>query len=212
MSELARRERSRKQGWAAPGGAHDYLIRLLKFALPVAIGVVMAYLALVPLSKNRDLSFILDKDKVDVARERMRVQSARYEGLDDKGRRFTIDARSAVQPSSRDPIVDIQGMNARIALDGGPASIRAQKGRYNLDTQTVEVIGPILFTAADGYQLRTSDVGVDLNTRTMASNGRVEGQMPLGRFSADRMAVDLPDREVTLTGRARLHIVQGGIR
>jgi lipopolysaccharide export system protein LptC len=36
--------------------------------------------------------------------------------------------------------------------------------------------------------------------------------MPLGRFSADRMTADLPLREVTLSGRARLHIVQGGLR
>ena len=212
MSELAQRERSRKRGWAAPGGAHDFLIRLLKIGLPIAIGVVMAYLALVPLSKDRDLSFILDKNKVDVAKERMRVQSARYEGMDDAGRPFTIDAQSAVQPSSRDPIVDIDGMNARIELERGPASLRAQKGRYNLETERVEVIGPILFTAADGYQLQTSDVEVDLNSRTMKSDGRVEGEMPLGRFSADEMAVDLPEREVTLTGRARLHIVQGGLR
>lgn len=211
MSELAERERVRRQGWAAPGGTHDRFVRLLKFVLPVVIGVLLAYLALVPL-KTREISFILDKNKVAVAKERMRVQAARYRGHDDKGRAFTIDARSAVQATSRDPIVDVKGMDARIDLDNGPATFAAETGRYNLETETIDVMGPILLTAADGYRLQTSDVTVDLNSRTMTSKGAVEGRMPLGRFTASRMVADLPSRQVTLTGNARLHIVQGGIR
>ena len=112
MSEAATRERVRKQGWAAPGGMHDFLVRLLKIVLPTAIGVLLAYLALAPLQKGRDISFILDKNKVNTARERMRVQSARYRGQDNKGRPFTIDAASAVQATSQDPIVEIMGMSA----------------------------------------------------------------------------------------------------
>ena len=72
MSELAERERVRKQGWAAPGGTHDVLVRFLKVALPAAIGVLLAYLALAPLSKTQEISFILDKNKVEVAKERIR--------------------------------------------------------------------------------------------------------------------------------------------
>ena len=212
MSELAERERVRKQGWAAPGGAHDRVVRLLKLALPVLIGVLMAYLALAPLSSGREISFILDKNKVALAKERMRVQTALYRGQDDRGRPFTIEARSAVQATSRDPIVDVLDMSARIGLESGPATIRADKGRYNLETETVNVIGPILLAAADGYRLETSDVAVDLNSRTIVSDDRVEGRMPLGRFSANRLVADISDRTVTLSGNARLHIVQGGIR
>ena len=36
--------------------------------------------------------------------------------------------------------------------------------------------------------------------------------MPLGTFTAGRLQVNLPNRTVVLTGRARLHIVQGGLR
>jgi lipopolysaccharide export system protein LptC len=212
MSEAAVRERVRKQGWAAPGGLHDFLVRFLKVALPSAIGVMLAYLALAPLKKGAEISFILDKSKVEVAKEKMRVQTARYQGQDNRGRPFTIGAASAVQATSRDPIVEILGMSARIGLENGPATIKADKGRYDMDAQKVDVMGPILFTAADGYRLETRDVDVDLNEQTFQSRGSVEGRMPLGRFSADRMAANLPDRHVTLTGRARLHIVQGGIR
>src|SRR3546814_2310807 len=131
----------------------------------------MAYLALAPLSKNQEISFILDKNKVAVAKERMRVEAARYRGQDDKGRPFTITAESAVQATSRDPIVDVLGMMARLGLESGRATIRADQGRSNLETETVTVTGPVLFTAADGARKSTRDVAVDLATRTMESDG-----------------------------------------
>lgn len=212
MSEAAARDRVRKQGWAAPGGLHDFLVRLLKIVLPTAIGVLLAYLALAPLQKGRDISFILDKNKVDVAKERMRVEAARYRGQDNKGRPFTIDASSAVQPNSQVKIVDILGMSAEIGLDNGPATLRAGKGRYDMEAQKVDIIGAIQLTAADGYRLQTRDVAVDLNAQQLESRGNVEGTMPLGRFSADKLQADLTQKKVVLTGRARLHIKQGAIR
>jgi lipopolysaccharide export system protein LptC len=212
MSELAERERAVKRGWAAPGGFHDWLVRILKVVLPAAIGVLLAYLLLSPLSKEKEISFLLDKDKVDLARERLKVQSAQYRGMDDRGRPFVIDAARAVQATSAEPVVEISGMSARIQLDEGPATLQAGRGRYDMETQKVDVLGPILFAAADGYRLETRDVTVDLNRRSLAGERGVEGRMPLGRFAAGRMAVDLPSRRVVLTGRARLHIVQGGLR
>jgi lipopolysaccharide export system protein LptC len=81
-----------------------------------------------------------------------------------------------------------------------------------MDSQKVDVLGPILFTASDGYRLETRDVALDLNKHTAVSGGGVAGQMRLGRFTAQTMAVDLPQRRVVLTGRPRLHIDQGGLR
>ena len=212
MSELADRERVHKRDWAAPGGAHDSLIKLLKIVLPALIGVVLAFLAFAPLEEKQEVSFILDKDKVEHAEERMRVEAAQYRGQDDRGRPFVLNAGSALQQSSARPIVDITDIRAQISLENGPARLVANRGRYNMERDQVDVMGPILFTAADGYQLGTRDVTVDLRRRQLASRGAVDGRMPLGRFTADAMQVSLPDRRVVLTGRARLHIVQGGVR
>ena len=212
MSELAGGERAAKRGWARPGGAHDWLMRFLKIVLPAGVGLLLAYLLLSPLSKEKEISFLLDKNKVDQARERMKMQSAEYRGLDDQGRPFTIQAAQAVQARSSDPVVDIGGMSARIQLEEGPATITADKARYNMDTQKVDVLGPILFTASDGYRLETRDVALDLNKHQAVSGGGVEGRMRLGRFTAGGMTVDLPQRRVVLTGRPRLHIEQGAIR
>lgn len=212
MSEAADQERIVKRHWAEPGSGHDRFVGLLKLALPALIGVLIAYLALAPLTKGDELSFLLDKNEVDVAEERMRVMAAQYRGQDNKGRSFTIGADSAIQATSAEPIVDINGMAARMLLENGPANLTASTARYNIEEETVAVTGPIRFTAADGYQLDTRDVIVDLNERTLSGDNGVQGDMPLGSFTADRMQADLSSRTVTLTGRARLHIVQGAAR
>ncbi|MET1112310.1 MAG: LPS export ABC transporter periplasmic protein LptC [Allosphingosinicella sp.] len=212
MSELAERDRVVKRGWAAPGGAHDFLIKAMKIVLPATVGLLLAYLLLAPLGRKDEISFLLDKNKVDTARERLKTQKAEYRGLDDEGRAFSIQAAQAVQAKSSDPVVDIGGMSARIQLTEGPATITADKARYNMDTQKVDVLGPILFTAADGYRLETRDVRLDLNKHVAVSGGGVEGKTRLGSFTAQNMSVDLPQRRVVLTGRPRLHIEQGGLR
>ena len=195
-----------------PRRSRDLVVRTLKVALPLLIGLLAAYLVLAPLQRNKEISFILDKNKVETAKERMRVQSARYQGQDNEGRPFVVAADQAVQARSTDPVVRILGMAARIQLAEGPASLSARRGQYNLEEERVQVIGPVLFSAYDGYRLQTSDVTVDLNTREMTGSGRVEGRMPLGTFSADKMTASLPDRRIVLTGRTRLHIEQGALR
>lgn len=212
MSELADRARSERALWATPGSSHDRVIRAARIVLPVGIAIIAILLAVAPLTIGQDISFVLAKDRVEVAGERLRVTNARYKGQDSKGQSFLISAGSAVQTTSAEPVVRLSDLAAMIQLKDGPAAIAAQRGVYDMEGDTVQVKGPVLFKTADGYRVLTRDVGIDLNSRTFASEGRVEGRMPLGTFSADHLRGDLEQRVVTLDGRARLHIVQAQSR
>ncbi len=139
--------------------------------LPSAVGVLIAILALAPLGKHSDVSFILDKKKVANAPERMRVERARYVGTDNKDQQFTIVANRAIQRSSDVPVVDISGMSARLNLAKGPLLINANEGRYNLDLQRLMIDGPVKVAGADGYQLATRDVAVDLKAAPAGEPG-----------------------------------------
>ena len=212
MADTIVRERPRNNRWAVPGSIHDRLIRFAKIALPSAVGALIAILALAPLGKHSDVSFILDKKKVQNAQEAMRVEAARYIGTDDKGQQFTMVANRAIQPTSDVPVVDISGMLARLNLAQGPLLVAANQGRYNLDTQKVNVDGPVKVVGGDGYRLATRDVTVDLKHRQLASAGPVTGAMLLGEFQAGQLKADLGARTVVLDHGARLKIVQGAVR
>ena len=212
MSELANQERATKQRWAVPGSSHDKLVRFAKIALPSAVGIVIAFLAMAPLDNRGEVSFVLDKNEVENAPERMRVEQARYVGEDNRGQKFLIVANRALQRTSEQPIVDIWGMLARFGLSQGPVTVAANQGRYNLDEQKVTVQGPVRVNGPEGEHLVTRDVTVDLKQNVMTSQGGVAGRMELGQFQAGRLRADLGSRKVVLDGRARLKIEQRAVR
>ncbi|WP_294301692.1 LPS export ABC transporter periplasmic protein LptC [uncultured Sphingomonas sp.] len=207
MSRAANAERTARQRWAMPGSSHDKFVALLQFALPVGIGVLAAFLVMAPLFMGGDVSFVLDKNKVAVAQERMKLEAAQYRGQDAKGQAFTLDAASAVQRSSAEPVVQLATLSAGLAMRDGPAKITAPSGLYDMRSEQVKIDGPIDFTAADGYRLGTTGATVDLKTRKMLSDGAVQGSTPMGTFSANRLSADLEGRVVRLEGNARLRIV-----
>jgi lipopolysaccharide export system protein LptC len=212
MSDVALRARTARQQWAAPGSRHDRVIRIAGTSLPIAIGVLVAFLVMAPLTAGNEVSFVLDKNKVEVARERMRLQAATYRGQDDKGQAFRLNAGSAVQQSSTIPIVQINRMAADLQLADGPATLRADRGHYDLNTEQLKARGPVTVRAPDGYSLDTTDATVDLKTKTLQSGGGVRGTVRNGRFTADTLRANLDDRVVRLDGNVRLRFAPAGAK
>lgn len=212
MSLQADRQHSARVLWALPGGPHDRTVARLKLALPIVGFVAAIFFVVAPFATRNEVSFVLDKNQVDVASERLRVREALYRGQDSNGRPFSLRAGSAVQKTSLDPTVDMRNLSARILMSDGPAVLAADHGVYNLETENVGIVGPVQFQAAGGYRLVTRDVGINLKTRRLRSIGRVDGRMPIGTFGADHLEADLAARTVTLNGRASLRIEQNGLR
>jgi lipopolysaccharide export system protein LptC len=204
--------RSARQHFAAPGGSHDKVVSFLAKALPMGIGVIAALMIVTPLSPRGEISFLLDRNKVQVIDERLRVDNAMYRGADAEGRPFSLTAGEAVQRSGREGIVRLKDLVARILLPEGPASVRAEAGQYDIREEVVSVPGGVLVTASDGYRMMARGVSVDLPAKQMSGDGGVSGTIPAGTFSANRLEADLEARTVTLAGNARLNMIPGKLR
>lgn len=209
MTQQADLIRNRRRLFAMPGGSHDRLVGFLAKALPAGIGAVLAVMIIAPLFPHGEISFLLDRNKVALTADRLRVDQAMYRGEDSSGRPFSVTAGRAVQQSASVPVVQMNDLSARILLKDGPAELKAGAARYAIDRNVVEVPGPIDFRAADGYRMTTNNVAIDLRQQTLTGAGGVAGALPSGTFSADRIEADLDERVVALKGRARLRM-QGG--
>ena len=235
----AKELRDSRKHFAAPGGSHDKLVKFLGAVLPMGVGVLAAFMIITPLSPRGEVSFLLDRNKVAMIDERLRVDNAMYRGQDDKGQPFSLTAGEAVQNSSSEGVVRMSDLMARIILPEGPARLSAKAGNYNIEQEVVSVIGAVAVTSSEGYRLDASDVAIDLKTRqvrgrspatmvapggfkvtasgvtvdldskSMSGTGGVSGSVPAGTFRADRMEADLNARTVTLIGNARLRMVPG---
>jgi len=208
----AKHLRNQRQHFAAPGGSHDRLVTFLGKALPMGVGIVAALMIITPLSPGTEVSFLLDRNKVAMIDERLSVSNAMYRGQDDGGRPFSLTAGEAVQRSSREGIVRMEDMMAQILLRDGPARISSEGGAYDIDAEVMTVDGPLRLSAADGYTMTARGVSVDLQSRVMVGDGRVEGEVPAGTFEADRIEVDIDERKISLRGSARLTMRPGELR
>ncbi len=207
----ARRQRRGRQRQAAPGGFHDRLIRVLAIGLPMATGAIVAFLVIAPFSPRSEVSFILDRDKVEEIDERLRIDNATYRGADNQGRPFSLMAEETVQKSSEEGIVRLQEVVARILLEDGPAQLSAEGGDYTIDEEILAVRGPVMLKATDGYSLIARGVSVDLREQMLVGDEGVSGAVPAGTFSADSLKVDLEARTIVLDGNARLRMVPGAL-
>ena len=212
MSEQADIQRNARQHFAAPGGRHDRLVRLLRVALPSIIGVLLAFLVFSPFSQTQERSFVLDKDEVNMARERLRLTEALYRGEDSNGRPFSLRAGIAVHKSSSETLLRMHDLSARILMPDGPAELSAGQGYYDMQNEKVRVEGPLAFTGGNGFSLTASNVEFALKTRKLESFGPVSGSTRVGTFSAGKLRADLDARIVRLEGGARLRIDQNAIR
>jgi lipopolysaccharide export system protein LptC len=212
MSRQADEIRDRRRAFAAPGSPLDRTVRLIAVVLPALVGAVAAAMLIAPLGPRGEVSFLLDRNKVDTANDRLRVDSALYRGTDKKGRPFTLAAGEAVQQSASVPVVKLNDLTARMELSEGPAVLSAPGGSYNIEERHVAVDGTVSFAAADGYRIAARGVSIDLPGRRLFGSGGVEGAIPAGTFSADSISADLDTRTLTLAGNARLRMVPGKLR
>jgi lipopolysaccharide export system protein LptC len=178
----------------------------------MAIGVVAALMVISPLSPRGEVSFLLDRNKVALIDERLRVDNAMYRGRDNQGRPFSLLAGEAVQASSVEGVVRMRDLVAQLLLTEGPAKLSAAGGAYDITAETVTVDGPLQLTTSDGYAMVASGVSLDLRARVMRGDDGVSGEVPAGTFSADSLRADLAARTIVLEGNARLTMVPGQLR
>ena len=136
--------RNVKQRWAEPGSAHDRLVRWTKIALPSAVGVLLAILALAPLEQERRRQL---HPRQEEGAERARADAGRGGALY-RHRRQGAAVRDDRQPRRSAQLRHADRRHSAACSPGstktqGRCMISADQGRYNLDTQQVAIDGPV---------------------------------------------------------------------
>jgi lipopolysaccharide export system protein LptC len=187
------------------------MIRALRVILPAVIGLLLALLVFSPFTNNSELSFLLDKDEVNVASERLRVTDATYSGEDNKGREFSLKGGSAIQKSSLEPLIRMKDLSARINLEEGPASVVAADGLYDLTAQSVSVTGPMTVKSADGYSVVANNVALGLKDQIVRSTGQLNVSSSVKGYnaSANNATFSLQEQIMTTPGELEFSDTNG---
>jgi lipopolysaccharide export system protein LptC len=186
------------------GGARRRLfVSLAKRVLPVAAVALLALVALWP-----EFSSQLEQGRYTYhvgagAPEGGALTDARYRGVDQQGRPFTVTAALARQAGHQR--TDLTDPKADITLGAdGWLMVQARKGVYMQGSNQLDLSGDVTLYRDDGTTLTTDSVTVDLGAGAASSAARVHVEGPFGTLDAQGFTVLDRGAALQFTGPGRL--------
>ncbi len=156
------------------GRRHTWLVRFLRFALPVA---ALAFLASFFISPKLVLpeGFDYSIAKTTIGRDGITMEKPTVTGTDGANRKYTLSADRAVQNLTEPDKVHLDNILAEIRVPGrGPVEIAAGSGDFDNGAGALNLMGGIVANSPDGYTLRFEDAEFDFDQQSMKTGKSVE--------------------------------------
>ncbi|MCC7283567.1 MAG: LPS export ABC transporter periplasmic protein LptC [Acetobacteraceae bacterium] len=194
---------------ARPPGASParrLAVRLLKRLLPAAAMLLLAAIALWPQwqgsEEARRITFRLGSNLLN---EPMRMRDARFRGIDQLGRPYTITASEATQLPGSEDRVELTEPKGDITLqDGAWVLLQARHGLYRRQPGLLDLDTAVVLNHDGGYEVRTDQASIDLEARTARGTSPIEGQGPFGTIEGQGFEAEDGGKVIIVTGPARM--------
>lgn len=169
----------------AQGEFHTRFVGWMKIILPViALGLLST---LFLLSRTVDPTQDIPVTEVDLE-QRAQDQGASnpsFSGVTEGGEQVTFEAAMVRPDLSADGQLLADRPNAKITLDGGTVvTVTAANGRTSRNMMTAELLGEVVVTTSQGYQLNSKRIVAEFEPLTVESPGPVTGKGPPGGFGS----------------------------
>jgi lipopolysaccharide export system protein LptC len=165
---------------------YSRFVAAMKVALPVAAGLLLLLVVLLPQLRKDDERFRIGMNLIKGSNtDSLSMTNARYFGTDDKGQPYSVTADGVRQHANDDRAIDLVTPKAEISLTNGTfMSAAASAGNYDRDNQKLDLSGDVTVTQDKGNHLRTSQASVMLKEGTASGRAPVSGDGPFGKMEA----------------------------
>ncbi len=183
------------------------LIRVIKWLLPVAALALLSLVALWP-----ELDRATDQARVAFHRmagdvEGARLTDARYHGVDETGRPYTVTAAIAQQDGPER--INLTTPKGDITMsDGTWLMVQSKQGVYMQAAQQLDLSRDVTLYRDDGTTLTTASASVDLKNGAAASADPVHAEGPFGTLDAQGFTVVDKGAAIQFIGPA--HVMLNG--
>ncbi|HLY90150.1 MAG TPA: LPS export ABC transporter periplasmic protein LptC [Acetobacteraceae bacterium] len=177
------------------------LITLTKWLLPICALLLLASIALWPeLGRVRDtVRMTIEHSGASGAT----LTDARYHGIDEHGRPYTVTAETAQQDGP--DRINLTIPKADITLSNGTwLMVQSKRGVYLQHTSQLDLSRDVTLYRDDGTTLTTASVSIDLREGAGASDQPTHAEGPFGTLDAQGFIVTDKGTAIQFTGPARL--------
>ena len=185
-------------------------IQVTKFLLPLSALGLLAFIALWPeINRSKDtgrLTFSQFAAEVDGAK----LTDARYRGVDEQGRPYTITAKTAKQitPDRVNLTTPVGDLSMK---DGSWLQVRSKSGVYLQHAGNLDLSQEVILYRDDGTTMTTESAAIDLKSGAAAGAEPVHAEGPFGTLDAQGFVLTDSGAAIQFTGPAHL-VLNGAIK
>ena len=180
-------------------------VGITKWALPLAalllLGSIAAWPEIARVSEQGRIAF---RRVFAVDPETGRMQQPRYRGVDERGRPYTLTARSALQ-SMGDRLLLVDPKGDIVTEAGTWLMVEAKEGVFIQHRSLLDLSHEVVLYRADGTTLRTDTASVDLKAGAAASDDKTHTEGPFGVL--DSQGFTLTDKGAAIQFQGPAHLV-----
>lgn len=175
---------------------HRRRVKRLKIVLPLLAALCLAaiFLSLV-VNRRPDISLTGGETPA------IEMTAPELRGIGENGKPYEVRATQATQ--TREGLVQLTAVEARVELDDGVMRIEAASGGIMPETGKGSVEGGVVIDLGGEYRFETTRADVDMKAGVVTGDAEVRVTGPMGVIDAPGFRVEKSIRRVTFTGAVR---------
>ena len=124
----------------------------------------------------------------------------RMSGYRKDGRPYDFTAESAIQNLKTPGVLQLNVLDAHVAMTDGKAHVTADVGIYDTTKEIMDLKGNIHITSESGADIHMKSAHIEFNGGNVASQEPVSVSMPSGTVASDSMHMVANGADVTFVG------------
>ena len=188
-----------------PGGIarRRFFVTVTKWLLPVAALALLSSIALWPeFQRARDQALVAFH-RLGATVDGAEVTDAKYHGVDERDRPYTVTAATAVQVDQTR--VNLTAPKGDVSLQNGTwMLVQSRDGVFMQHQNILDLSGDVFLYRDDGTTMRTQSATVDFRNGAASSAEKVHAEGPFGTLDAAGFTLTEKGAVVQFPGPARL--------
>ena len=145
--------------------------------------------------------------KKPVLENQEKTQKYTFQGIDEFNQPFYLQAKKYQKIINNENKLLFEKPNAEINLRNGKwLTVIANEGIFDIEKQTLELMGDVLFLHTDGQQIDTNNAVIDLKKAIIYGNKKIFGKNETINFSSEGFKVVKTGKIFQLLGKSKIKI------
>jgi lipopolysaccharide export system protein LptC len=188
---------------------HSRMVRVLRIAVPAAVGIAMAVILVNALFNKYRINIPnVELKNLVVSGTKITMESPHLSGYSGEDRRpYELWAKTATQDVTDPDHVELDTLRAKVLNeDQSTVTLDAQTGLLDNKQQTMDLRKDIHLQTSGGYEAWLSHAFVDMGKGTVDSEEHVDVKLTNGTLSADRLHISDGGGVVRFEGNVVMHL------